>query len=74
MVVMAKPTFEVQDSKRVAGKMVHYGPYPFTDSSRDVLGREVIVDGIERTILMMDSFAKAQPPKKGEIVGFVLLP
>ncbi len=66
-----EPKFTVEEAKLLAGMMVHFGPYPFEDATRDVKGRQVVVNGERRTIARMESHAKQQPPRKGDMVGLV---
>ena len=51
---------------------VYVGPNPFDDCVRKkIRGRQVLHEGKVKTIIAIESFAKVQEPKLGEIIGLM---
>lgn len=68
---MSAPVFDYVETFELTGRgTVYVGPCPWGDCVRSTTrGRNVIVDGIERTVAGIDAYAKVSEPRLGEMIG-----
>lgn len=61
------------ESFEIAGRGVLYtGPYPFDIPRKDVVGRQVLHQGVVKTIKGIEWFAVPREPRRGQTVGLLL--